>query len=225
MIETAVGRIHMPENDLSQQETRRRLLEAAGEIFSQRGFKDATVRDICAKAGANIAAVNYHFGDKQGLYSETLRYWVGQAMEKYPPNLGVQPGSSPEEKLEAFIRSFLLRILDTGRPSWYGKLIAREMVEPTPALDERVKETLGPMLQLLLEIIRELIGPDATDAQLRHAAASVVGQIVFYHHCRPALDRMFPGQTYDREEIERLAKHITIFTLAGLRAMRSAPRG
>ena len=124
-------------------------------------------------------------------------------MEKYPPNLGVQPDAKPEQKLEAFIRSFLLRILDTGRPSWYGKLISREMVEPTPALDERVAETLRPMLNLLRSILRDLIGPSATDTQLRHSAASVVGQIVFYHHCRPAFDRMFPGQVYDLDEIER----------------------
>jgi AcrR family transcriptional regulator len=215
----------MLEDRSINQETRRRLLDAAGEIFSERGFRNATVREICARAEANVAAVNYHFGDKERLYSETLRFWFGQAMEKYPPTLGTTPDSSVEDRLAAFIRSFLLRILDTGRPSWFGKLIAREMADPTPALDERVRENMRPMRDRLLGILREMLGPDATDTQLRHAAASVVGQIVFYHVCRPALDRMFAGVVYDMNEIESLAKHITQFCLAGLREMKSANAG
>jgi AcrR family transcriptional regulator len=212
----------MAENELSNQETRERLLQAAGEIFAARGFKDATVRDICAKAEANVAAVNYHFGDKQGLYSETIKHFVRLAMEKYPPDLGVTERSTPDEKLAAFIRSFLLRVLDQGKSGWYGKLISREMVEPTPVLDERVNDTVRPLVGRLMSIIREIVGADTSDERLRDAAASVVGQILFYHHCRPTLVRLFPDLHFDHEQIERLAKHITSFTLAGLQSMRPA---
>ena len=95
-------------------ETRRQLLEAAGEVFAEAGFRDATVREICRRAGANIAAVNYHFGDKETLYAEVLRYAQQKALEKYPPLLGVAADAPPEEKLRAFVRSFLLRIFDKG---------------------------------------------------------------------------------------------------------------
>ena len=115
--------------------TRQRLLEVAGMVFAEQGFKCATVREICKRAGANVAAINYHFGDKQGLYSETLRYWVRESLAKYPPNLGVDESATPEQKLHAYVRSFFWRIFDEGRPSWYGKLMAREMLEPTHALD------------------------------------------------------------------------------------------
>ena len=49
-------------------DTRRRLLDTAAQLFSQRGFKNVTVRDLCDEANANVAAVNYHFGSKDGLY-------------------------------------------------------------------------------------------------------------------------------------------------------------
>ncbi|MEZ0264937.1 MAG: TetR/AcrR family transcriptional regulator, partial [Phycisphaerae bacterium] len=95
--------------------TRDRLVEAAGEVFAELGFRAATIRDISTRAGANVAAVNYHFGDKQALYTAVLRYAHGCAIEKYPPDMGLPPTAAPAKRLEAFVRSFLLRLLDTGR--------------------------------------------------------------------------------------------------------------
>jgi len=54
--------------------TEKRLLEAAGEIFAEHGYRAATIHQICQRAGANIAAVNYHFSDKEQLYHEVIRY-------------------------------------------------------------------------------------------------------------------------------------------------------
>src|SRR5437773_2399882 len=159
--------------------TRQRLLEVAGAVFAEQGFKCATVREICKRAGANVAAINYHFGDKQGLYSQTLRYWVRESLEKYPPDLGVENSASPEQKLFAFIRSFLWRIFDRGRPSWYGRLMAREMIEPTHAFDACIEETMRPLSNRLHEIIHQ-IAPATSEEDVRRFACSVVGQVVFY---------------------------------------------
>ena len=65
----------MATNDIDT--TRERIADAAGEIFAERGFDGTTVRDICQRAGANIAAVNYYFGDKQRLYLEALALYTG----------------------------------------------------------------------------------------------------------------------------------------------------
>src|SRR5438067_5425823 len=200
--------------------TRQRLLEVAGMVFAEQGFKCATVREICKRAGANVAAINYHFGDKQGLYSETLRYWVRESLAKYPPNLGVDESATPEQKLHAYVRSFFWRIFDEGRPSWYGKLMAREMIEPTHALDVCASETMRPISEILRAIIRQIV-PGIGEDDLRRCACSVVGQIVFYHHCRAAIDKVFPGQCFTAHEIEKLAEHVTQFSLSALRSLRT----
>ncbi len=205
-----------------EQETRERLLAAAGEVFSKQGFTRATVRDICAAAGANVAAVNYHFRDKQGLYEAVMEQWLRVAFEKYPPLGGVSPDAKPEEKLRAFIRSFLFRILDEGRPSWHGRLVAREMIDSTPLLDQKVNELIRPMISLLESIVREIIGARASAIQLRRCALSIVGQCLFYTHARPVVDRIFPEQNYTPAAIEELAHHVAQFSLAGLNAMRAS---
>src|SRR5271165_6110376 len=98
--------------------TRQHLLEAAGEVFAEVGFRDATVREICQRAGANVAAINYHFGDKETLYVEVLRYAHGRALEKNPLLLGLPETAPPREKLHAFILSLLSRIFEKGPDSW-----------------------------------------------------------------------------------------------------------
>src|SRR6266568_9220078 len=95
--------------DIANEKTRQRLLEAAGEVFAEQGFRTATIREICARADANVAAVSYHFGDKEQLYSEVLRFAHGCALDKYPPNLGLPADAPAEKRLYTFILSFLQR--------------------------------------------------------------------------------------------------------------------
>src|SRR3954469_4041424 len=83
-------------------EPRQRLLEAAEDLFAQRGFDGATVREICDRAGMNVAAVNYHFGDKQALFVEAVKSAYACATAGLPPTW--PPGTPPVEKLRTFIR-------------------------------------------------------------------------------------------------------------------------
>jgi TetR/AcrR family transcriptional regulator, regulator of cefoperazone and chloramphenicol sensitivity len=200
--------------------TEKRLLEAAGEIFAERGYRAATVRQICEKARANTAAVNYHFGDKEGLYIAVLRSVHRASMEKYPPNLTVSPATTPDQKLRAYVRSLLLRILDEGRPGWHTKIMMREMLEPTRALDMLVEEGARPLHQELSSIVRELLGPAVHDELVRLSALSVVSQCVYYRRARPVITRLYPQQRYDSTEVERLTEHITQFSLLALEGLR-----
>ena len=207
----------------SQAETRRQLLEAAGAVFAEAGFRDATVREICRRAGANIAAVNYHFGDKEKLYAEVLRYSHRMALEKYPLIPDTDPNATPEKKLRAFVHSFLLRIFDKGPTAWHGKLMSREMIEPSAALDSLVEERMRPMAGQLWQIVADVLDCPLNDGRVRLSAFSVVSQCVFYHHCRPVVSRLFPNERpLDAAGIERLADHITRFSLAAMKHLPAA---
>jgi len=203
-------------------ETRRQILEAAGEVFAEVGFSRATVREICQRAGANIAAVNYHFGDKETLYTEVLRDSQRLAFQKYPPLLGVAADARPEEKLRAFVRSFLLRLFDNGPITRFGRIMSREMVEPTGALDGLLKERLRPMAGLLHGIMAEILGRSPDNDQVRLCVFSVVSQCVFYHHCRTMISRLAPEQRLDASVVDHLAGHITDFSLAALKHLPDA---
>ena len=204
--------------DPTMPETRQRLLEAAGEVFAERGFRMATVRDICQRAKANLAAVNYHFGDKERLYAAVLQYTFHCA-EPYPLDLGLGAEASVEERLRAFIRSHLFSLLAEGRPAWHRKLMAREMAEPTRALDTVVDQMIRPEAELLMAIVRDVLGHDAHPQRVWQCASSIIGQCLFYHHARPVILRLDPAQTFTPEAIEQLVDHITQFSLAALKQL------
>src|SRR5205807_362081 len=150
-------------------------------VFSDVGYRAATVREIVSRSGgANLAAVNYHFGDKEGLYAAVLQHYAKESLHKHPPLGGLGPDASPEEQLRAFVSSFLLRVSDPG--SVHGKMMAREMVEPTAALDRIVEQMIRPLYGRLCAIVKILAGPEAGMTAVERAAKSVVGQCLFYKH-------------------------------------------
>ncbi|MDB6021432.1 MAG: transcriptional regulator, TetR family [Pedosphaera sp.] len=208
-------KIAIPE-DAAQDATREHLLEAAANVFAEVGFHAATVREICQRAGANIAAVNYHFGDKEQLYRAVLKETHHCALAKYPADFGLPPRATAEQRLHAFVFSFLMRIFSEGRSARHGKLMAREMIEPTGALDEIVSENIRPMAVVLTGIVGDLL-PKSDVETRRLCAMSVVSQVLFYHHCRPVVMRMFPDMKFDQKGIEKLAAHITRFSLTAIR--------
>jgi len=199
-------------------DTRERLLEAAGDVFSESGFRAATVRDIVARAGANLAAVNYHFGDKEGLYAAVLQHFAKESIAKYPPGSGLRRDASPEEQLHAFVRSFLLRVVDPGHQAVHGRMMAREMIEPTGALSRIVEQMIRPLYDRLCSIVRALGKGGLGAAQVESAAKSIVGQCLFYKHCAPVL-RLLEGRLPDPRDIDALADHIVAFSVAGIRGV------
>lgn len=200
-------------------DTRQRLLEAATAIFAARGFRQATVREICRQAGANLAAVNYYFRDKEGLYAEVLAYAHKRALEKYPLDGPDFDALGPENRLQAFIRHILFKLFDPDMTACRFKLMAWEMIEPTAALDSLVDHIIRPLEQRLRAIVRELLGAGATEQQVRFCEQSIIGQCLYHRHAQPVIQRLFPQQAYGPQEVLSLADHITRFSLLALQGL------
>ena len=197
-----------------QDDTRQRLLEAAGEVFAEKGFETATVREICSKAGANLAAVNYYFGDKHHLYIEVVRYahrdWGAKIAAVTASSL-----SEPSERLEDYIQGFVARLFDDCSPPWRARLMMREMAEPTPGCLVMLADYVRPLDDYLQAILEELL-PEASSGERRMVAYSIVGQCLFYKVHRPMIELISGEEEYRTLEPARLAEHITRFTLAAL---------
>jgi AcrR family transcriptional regulator len=207
----------MPELDTATSlETRRRLLDSAAEIFAEKGFAHATVREICRQAHANIAAVNYHFGDKQKLYAAVFHDSHRQSHEGFDPSAFAS--LPPETRLREFIRQFMKHLLDPSRPSCHGRLIAREMTEPTGMLEAFVETEVRPRVVLLQQIVRDLAG-ELPPRVIAKCSLSVVGQMLHYHSSRPVIKRISPIYADLERHTEELVDHITRFSLSGIRAI------
>jgi TetR/AcrR family transcriptional regulator, regulator of cefoperazone and chloramphenicol sensitivity len=203
--------------------TKKRLIEAAGEVFAQYGFRAATVREICRRANASVSAVNYHFRDKEGLYEAVFEYSHHWAVEKYPHNLDLELDATPEERLRAFIRSFLLRGLGDGFPAWHGKLLAQETANPRGVLSKVAETAIRPMDEVLEGIVRELLqkenpSHEVDDLSVQLCRMNIVGQCIFQLHARQFMQ--FPGpQNLDPPQIAAIADQIFRFSLGGIRAI------
>jgi len=208
----------------SSSETQQRLLEAAAEVFADEGFRATTIRKLCKRAGANVAAIHYHFGGKEELYLALLRELGQRAFERYPPTLGLSAHPTEEERLFAFVHAFLLRVLAEDGYARHGRVLSREMVDPSPAFESVIDEFIRPHFEYLCGIVGALLGPGADEFDVRLTARSVVAQCAFYHHSRAVIERLSPGEARDPAAIRVLAEHITQLSLAGMPRQRSEAR-
>ncbi len=213
----------MASHTSSDEATRQRLLDAATLLFSERGFRRVTVRDICRDARANVSAVSYHFGDKLGLYREV----VGGAMERMraDPTMDVGEGTSPEERIRHYVRTFLLRIAaPRGDGVWIMKLMRQEMQDPTPLAPWIAERAILPRLRFLADTIAELIGCPQDDDRVRRSVTSLQAQCLFYQP-NDFRDAAFPERREPTvEEVLEIAEHIAEFTLAGIRRIADPER-
>lgn len=204
-------------------DTRERLIEAASHVFIEQGFKAAKIRDIVKHARANLAAINYYFGGKEGLYAAVIQHTASLVLEEQSQGLGAHAASSPEDQLNEYIRIFLKRLLDDTVQARWGKLIARETVEPTAAFDMVVEKYILPAHAELKKIIRAILGVGASEQSVRRSAMSVVGLCLYYQTARRAVGRLDPDISFTPAEVTRLAEFITAFSLAGLRDLAQKP--
>jgi len=203
--------------------TKARLLAAARDIFAQRGVRDATVRDICTQAGANVAAVNYHFGGKEKLFMAVLSDYLERCFEKHPVNMGLGPDATPPERLKAYIRSFLYRLMGDGDPleEKLGLLLTAEIVEPSESFERVAARLLMPSHNELQSIIRELL-PRASDQTVKLCAAGVSGHCLLFDNAKLLIRRLRPEMALENLGVELVADFVFRYASAGIASMAEA---
>src|SRR5262245_56765329 len=160
--------------------TRDRLVEVAADLFADRGLEKTTVREICAGASANVAAVNYHFGGKEGLYHAVVQTAIRVMRETNDLSIEAGRGTPPEAQLRAYVRVFLSRLQGRDRLSWIHKLMARDVAEPGEGMRMVMREWIEPRMQYLVGLAAEISGLAATDVRVLRAVVSIQGQILVF---------------------------------------------
>src|SRR5262249_50683822 len=154
-------------------------------LFAERGLHGTTVRDIAERAGANVAAGNYHYGSKKALYLEVLRAQFAEVRALLAAH-GASPGSAELPRLDrpALVRILHARIkvmLDMLRgppPGVHGTLMQREMVDPSEALPVIVAEFMRPMFEEMYDIVAYL-APELDRPAVERCVHSIIGQGLF----------------------------------------------
>ncbi len=202
--------------------TYKSLLAVASEVFAKKGYRDTTIAEICERAGANIAAVNYHFGDKETLYRESWRRSFLETVKAHPPDGGVSDGAPPKARLRGQVSALLRRIADENNREF--PIVQKELANPTGLLEEVMQEEIRPLQERMRTVIRELLGAHIPDRLVQFCEISVISQCI-----TPMVVRGGRGGNREHEkdypgidDIEAYSDHVMEFSLGGIRAIRKA---
>jgi AcrR family transcriptional regulator len=208
------------------QETRQCLLAAAAEVFAEKGFWETTHAEICKKAGANTAAVNYHFGSKENLYVEVWKYAFEKSIQAHPPDGGVAPDAPVQERLYGRILAFMSRIADPDNHEI--EIMHKEMANPTGLLSETIGQITESIRRDTRDIVQELLGGRTSEQQGHFCEMSIISQcfgpMLHLRRFKKASGKPAPGGPPINFAVEELADHITRFSLAGIRGIRQKPQ-
>jgi TetR/AcrR family transcriptional regulator, regulator of cefoperazone and chloramphenicol sensitivity len=204
----------------SESDVRHRLLDAASEEFAEKGYEGATVREIVARAHANLNSVNYYFGSKQALYVEVMRHQVALSEAAHPLLVREPPaGDDPAAALRAAVRRLVTFLLDPH--SLLPRLYALELVNPSPAFESAGGNASHQ--SALTGAVRALLGPDADPRLVARCVRTVYSQCAYFMFVRKVMPRVDPGFQADARTIEEITDHITEFSLGGLARLRPTP--
>src|SRR5215472_12197320 len=124
---------YRPLRKSDRQGTRAELLEAAGHVFAEKGFDRATGKEICQRAGANTAAINYYFGGMEGLYEAVLQEAPRRLVTVEALTTAIAGEADAKAKLETFIALLVRALTGPASSSWVLRVLAREVIAPSPA--------------------------------------------------------------------------------------------
>jgi len=206
-------------------DTRAQLLEAAGQVFAEKGFDRATGREICERAGANVAAINYYFGGTEGLHAAVIEAAHDRliTLDKLTAVVAGKPDA--RAKLESIFALAIDLLTGPISQSWVLRVLAREFLNPSPAIDRLIERQGIPKLRILKGIVGELMGlPEGHPAVARGCLTLIAPCCMLLVGDRRMLKRAFPNLYLSREYADALARHLTEYAVGGLMAAGVAAR-
>jgi AcrR family transcriptional regulator len=201
--------------------TKERILDTAEILFAQKGYQAVSVRQITSAAECNLAAVNYHFGNKENLYLEVFRSrWVPRAkrlQESFRKYLASQDSLSESAVVRALAKAFVDGPLSDDERLRHTQLMTREMTQPTKAFKQVAENVIQPFFKEVLEQL-ELVSPDkVSEEEMLLNIFSIFAMVLYFNFARMAVSRL-TGRTYDPSFRAQLVEQITQFSLRGLGA-------
>lgn len=200
-------------------DTKFRILNIAEKLFAEKGYEAVGIREITSKAGCNISAINYHFGNKKNLYLEVFKKRFTQRArrirEAYRKNLSECGDDSLEKVLDALARAFFEGPLSDDEKRYHAQLIMREMIKPTEAIEFVIKNVMKPFIEELVNKLSEFVKTDSEREKMVLNLLSFISMIIYFNFARFAVSRI-TGEEYDQNFRKRLIKHIVDFSIKGI---------
>ena len=206
-------------NNSSALETKRKLIQAAGQIIGQVGLEAATIQQITRKAGTSLAAVNYHFTDKFNLYNAVVQEAYEFIIETFRRIQSIQIEGTPAQRLEHFIRSFFAIIMEQERPTWHCDILARDLQFPNEAANQQLQELTVAINDTLGKIVSDIAQTTLSEEQMIYIRSSIIGQCLYYVDHSEFHDRLPPELPPVCQRHDDIIKHISRFSLAAIRGM------
>ncbi len=219
--------------------TQDRLLDAAEQLFADKGFDDVSIRDLAAAADVNVAAVNYHFQGKENLYHEVVRRRYSLQRDETLASLAaVLPRDGERPDLDSIIRAIVGQYLEGALVRAGGRqfmaVIAREMHSGHDNRHMMVfKEMIAPIFGAFSTAMLAA-RPNLRQEDANWIIASIVGQVHHFimrrlkfdslpadHEIRAFMVLAFPILAAPVEEFAAsVTDHITRFSAAAIDGMR-----
>ena len=196
--------------------TRTRILQAAGELFATTGYAETTSKSIASRAQVDLASINYHFGNRSGLYQAVLVQAHNQLVSYADLQKIAGSASSPSEKLRILIGLLVNRAI--GQPQgWHLHVLARELLAPSSHLQLLFQDVLRPKLAVILQILSEITKIPLGDPALTRCLVSVAAPCLML----VVGARGVPGPLQETSQMSQdaLVEHLYRFSLGGLKAI------
>lgn len=204
--------------DKDRLDTKAALIQAGLALFGARGYDAVSVRDLVAESGANIAAISYHFGGKEGLRRACAQAVVSRIAQ------AMGGGDLPEQPLPDFMAQDLLEEMISGSvralvadpdAAPVAHFILREVM-PDPVLTDLVYVGLFDKLHARICALWSMATGAVLDSETTHLRMfTLIGQVTYFRIAQPVVTRRMGWSGIGEEESEAIRRAVT----ANLRAM------